>query len=290
MLKRSKMAPLTIKMTDHFITPKGLEYVSATLHHMFRARELTLSLSKEHFAKLFSDINQPAPLLHTLSLDASFANYMREPGVMLPEDFMDGHTPRLCNLELKDCHLPWNSPLLKNLTYLKLHQGDTAPLPSLEQFINILNRMPGLEVLDLKNVLPDNSTISSSLHSDLPRLRVLRLDGQATGCASTLNHTWFPSNTAIQIICSLGVNDEPFNMLLLSLSEICCRFSSSSLSDALRSLNVSMTDRGVLIDAGITTNTSRVQSWLRLSMSASGFNDKKMMDIRLLESVSTVEA
>ncbi|KAF5350233.1 hypothetical protein D9758_007815 [Tetrapyrgos nigripes] len=263
MLQRSKMALLTVVLTDNWITPKSLDSIIAALQHLDRTRELTLSMSREHFEKLLPGINQAAPYLQTLSLDASFANYRKEPGVSLPEDFMKGDTPRLSRLELKDCYLPWESSLLKNLTFLKLHHLSTTPSPSLRQLMEILNRMPALELLDLKNVLPTDSTIVPSLYVTLPRLRMIRLDGEAAGCANVLNHLSFPSTAAMQLLCGMGNRDDSLALILSSLAEICSHFSTYRVY----SMSVSCTRFGVIIDMGTTPlKSGHAQPWLLLSM------------------------
>ncbi|THU75466.1 hypothetical protein K435DRAFT_974819, partial [Dendrothele bispora CBS 962.96] len=161
MLLRSKSAPLTIQLTfDYYGTSKMIEAFHTSLEQVARIRELSLAMSGHDFERLFPRTDQAAPHLHKLVLNS--LPDRREVKV-LPEDFLDGHAPCLSYLELRDFHLPWGSPLLKNLTALKLtrtHLNSQMQwsLPTLEQLVEMLGRMPGLETLELENVLPSSGS------------------------------------------------------------------------------------------------------------------------------------
>ncbi|THU76244.1 hypothetical protein K435DRAFT_879484 [Dendrothele bispora CBS 962.96] len=191
MLLRSKSAPLTIQLTLNYGASKVIEAFHTSLEHIARIRELSLATAGHNFEKLFPRTDQAAPHLHKLILNNLSGQSLREI-IILPEDFLNGNAPCLSHLELKDFHLPWSSPLLKNLTTLKLTclNSQTTLLPTSEQLVEVLGRMPGLETLELKNFLPSSSSSLSEV--TLPRLQDVLLGGDVAGCANVLNLISFP--------------------------------------------------------------------------------------------------
>ncbi|KAF8066680.1 hypothetical protein FPV67DRAFT_1201963 [Lyophyllum atratum] len=92
-----------------------------------------------------------APLLETLGI--SF--YLDQDSIMREGLFSEG-APRLRNLILRNCPLPWNSPMLKSpLTHLKLvlPYGAAAMRWTMSQLIAVLEHLPALRELFLCNVL-----------------------------------------------------------------------------------------------------------------------------------------
>ncbi|THU87968.1 hypothetical protein K435DRAFT_324107 [Dendrothele bispora CBS 962.96] len=275
MLKRSRMAPITIRVTDE--SPLGIRTMNAVntaLEHLSRVEELTLSTLQISIQKVLPAMNRSAPRLHTLCLSASDPAHWASPAVVLQKDFMKGDTPSLTHLELKDFHLPWNSPLLTNLTCLKLFQSDSSSSPTLEEFVETLSRMPGLETLELKNVLP-TETVSSSQEVILSHLRNIRLEGKVEACAGALNHITFPSTTTILLIAlipaigSQAQVQESVTPIFKPISKIRHRSvgdSTSSESGSIIMLNISC-DGGIDITAGLSTPDGHsILSWMNISV------------------------
>ncbi|THU75336.1 hypothetical protein K435DRAFT_287217, partial [Dendrothele bispora CBS 962.96] len=191
MLLRSKSAPLTIQFTlSYYGASKMIEAFHTSLEQVARIRELSIVITGHNFERLFPRTDQAAPHLQKLVLNSLLD---RMEVIALPKDFLDGRAPCLSHLELRNIHLPWSSPLLKNLTTLKLTRtrlNSQTTLPTLDQLVEMLGRMPGLETLELENVLPSSGSSISEV--TLPYLRDIQLGGDIAGCANVLNLISFP--------------------------------------------------------------------------------------------------
>ncbi|KIK61738.1 hypothetical protein GYMLUDRAFT_243417 [Collybiopsis luxurians FD-317 M1] len=236
MIKRSKMAPLTIEVTSNYwLTPRVVDAVSEGLKHLDRINEIRLTASRDNMDKLLSGISQPAPFLRTLYLDIGRSDYYyhsRAEPYTLPHHFLgdgveegtrDG-TVRLTHIELTRCHLRWDSTLLSNLSYLKVHNPG-PPAPTLDQFIGALAKMPQLEILDLENTLPANAdtAFSEKPRVNLPRLRKLRVVGALEECAIFLDHVSVPSGATMHIVAKCADAPEQGSESLDLINSVCRR-------------------------------------------------------------------
>jgi hypothetical protein len=245
MIKRSKMAPLTIEVSSNYwLTPRVVEAVGEGLKHLSRVNEIHLSASRDNMDKLLTGINHPAPFLRTLFLDIGRSDYYyhsRAEPYILPDDFLGGDASRLSHIELTRCHLRWDSSLLRNLTFLKVHNPG-PPVPTLDQFIDALAGMTQLEVLDLEHALPINMDSDSSQKPQvsLPQLRKLRIVGYLMECAIFLEHVYVPSSTAVQIIAKCIEPPEISSVTLGLISQLCQRLpiARDAANTTARSCNV----------------------------------------------------
>ncbi|KAK7044153.1 hypothetical protein VNI00_007873 [Paramarasmius palmivorus] len=137
---------------------------------------------------------QPAPLLHSLNLSSDEC--------AIPFNLLGDDAPRLTRLTIEGCEFPHNSPLLRNLTSLKLSGGYETTFE--ERLYKALRLMPALEYLGLAEVYydaPDDEVIAT-----LPRLQQLDLEGTQLSCSSIFNYISFPGTTVVQIDIS-GTDD-----------------------------------------------------------------------------------
>ncbi|KAJ3890996.1 hypothetical protein GG344DRAFT_77325 [Lentinula edodes] len=228
MIRRSKMAPLTIEVTSNYwLTPRVVDAVSEGLKHLPRINELHLSASRDNMDKLLSGINSPAPFLRTLYLDIGRSDYYyhsRAEPYILPEDFLGGDASRLSHIELTRCHLRWDSSLLRNISFLKVHNPG-PPAPTLDQFIGALSGMPQLEILDLENTLPGTSDTEHTEKPgvSLPRLRKLRTVGSLQECAIFLEHVVVPSNATIHIMAKCSDIPDEGSPTIQLIHDVCQR-------------------------------------------------------------------
>jgi hypothetical protein len=214
MLRRSKMAPLTIKVDDsievddrHF-TPKMLDSVRLALQHISRIRDLHIVTSRIDMSNLF---DHHAPLLQSLHIHlnySSFFGYSFAP----PQIPIVGGGYHLRRLELINCDISWESPLLCDLVHLKLHDIFFRNPPTITQLLDALDKMPLLETLDLDGYLPivsdeDNFDTKRVVH--LSHLTILRLSSDVIECVYLLNHISYPASTSLGLDCMVDViNDE----------------------------------------------------------------------------------
>lgn len=204
LLERSKMAPLVIRLTLGFLKLHHETSVAlqSAMEHAPRIRELHIQAPASQMRKIFpNSIPIDAPLLETLHL--SNTNYLPDPDSVYKLPQFDGAT-RLRRLELCKCNLHWPSPLLSELTHLKLDNLDI--LPTMSQLLDALKKMPNLEILDLKDCLPTLLTDASNPQPpdrvvSLPCLSFLSLCSQVLECANVLNHLSYPSNALLRLQC-----------------------------------------------------------------------------------------
>ncbi|KAJ4469563.1 hypothetical protein J3R30DRAFT_3304062, partial [Lentinula aciculospora] len=297
MIRRSKMAPLIIEVTpNNWITPRVVDAVSEGLKHLPRINEIHLSVSRENMDKLLSGINHPAPFLRTLFLDISRNDpyyHSRAEPYILPGDFLGGDASRLSHIELTRCHLRWDSSLLRNISFLKVHNPG-PPAPTLDQFIDALAGMPQLEVLDLENTLPGTPLTKATERPGvtLLRLRKLRTVGALNECAIFLEHVVLPPNATIHIVAKCGDAPESGSPTLQLIHDVCqhlpvVREMASSKSSTncppIKSLLVHSTGigSGVVVEAwnSMTFNSFACApsvGWLKLEFSWQRAGDKQL--------------
>ncbi|KAK0188990.1 hypothetical protein F5146DRAFT_690294 [Armillaria mellea] len=204
MLKRSKMAPLTIVADLTYMTPKMLAVFDDAMSKADRSAELSLTGSKT-MEKYLISATKRAPFLNKLCISQIYTRYDgTEERIALPYDLFDGQTPRLRHLDLSRCQVHWDSGLMQNLTYLRIAEpGEFRPIIS--QFVDLLEQMPYLETLNLEHALPIVSETTKTLPSpshiiSLPRLSHIHLVSSVLESANLLNHIDFPSTATMRLI------------------------------------------------------------------------------------------
>ncbi|KAJ7760560.1 hypothetical protein B0H16DRAFT_1532699 [Mycena metata] len=245
MLKRSKMAPLSIRLDLDVmsITPGMLDAVHSSLGHISRIAELELFVGNSIDSSpihTMLNITDPAPYLHSLSLSSSGYNGEH---FAIPAAFLNGEAPRLCKLELIGFSIPWDSPLMSNnLVHLKIHDPGANGRPSsMTELVEALGRIPLLETLELHNALPTASEGVTSVSVPSIRISLSHLKHIAIGSyssvlevADTLNHLSYPPTTSMRISCrGFSTNFAEFTALVPALSSL-----QNAPTVSLRSLDV----------------------------------------------------
>ena len=163
MLKRSKMAPLTVEGRAGWgpIASAQDKVVTAALEQLSRIEHLTLTLhGLPKLKDIFSCLSGAAPLLHTFQVTSD------DPQTILPENIFSGPggAPQLHCLSLDRCTVNWKSELLRSLTHL------TVARVSTDELITNLDNLPQLESIHLSLVMVPlgPSDASSSLPIHLP--------------------------------------------------------------------------------------------------------------------------
>ncbi|KAF5322799.1 hypothetical protein D9619_001172 [Psilocybe cf. subviscida] len=149
MLERSKPARLSVWMDE-----KSYRVAIPVLKHLSRVKSLTIdSWSAEELQKLHvfvEDNASVAPQLEVLSISCDGSPWF------LPSTTFR-QTDRLNNLFLHSVHIEWDhSPLLRNLTELRLETYGLGGQPTWRELITALNRMSTLKSLYLDSMLPDD--------------------------------------------------------------------------------------------------------------------------------------
>jgi hypothetical protein len=280
MLKRSKMAPLVIDARFGYMGPKSTEAVQLAMNHVSRVRELNIVSPSTSFGKLFSSVPRAAPMLQSLALSAS-TNHYAEPfrdNYSIPPELFSDDSSQLRRLELIDCNLDWTSHLLKGLTHLKIH--DTAPgtRPSTPLFLDVLEQLPTLTVLDLKDALPqvaDGSSMASyqrnvKLHS----LANFHLSGSDSDCSNALSHLSVSSSATLKLSCrSTVVSDADFSSILTFVSGLweptAITSSAAKPHKCIRSLKIQ----------GVSSTGWSLKAWPNTVLPLSGDLDPPFIDL-----------
>jgi hypothetical protein len=238
MLERSKMAPLIVNAKLSYDSSGiffAMDTVRVVLQHISRIKELRLVTSKDNIEVLINRIDGDAPLLRSLCLANTRGDDPRNNRYTLPEMLFVGDDHHLERLELVNCIISWDSPLLHDLVHLKLLN---TLQPTITQLLEALERMPSIETLDLKDSLPivSNDNFGSPeiirvIH--LSRLSALRLSSTAIECAYLLNHISYPASTSLMLQCTLGVGSNCLPTIFKAISSVWNGRDGSHLLDTL---------------------------------------------------------
>ncbi|KAF8202154.1 hypothetical protein BJ912DRAFT_896784 [Pholiota molesta] len=206
MLRRSKDASLVINY--NFSSNRILPGLALALKHTARARGLSF---RKVTSNLWVDLqNVYRSLLHGWNALLWMATLLS--GVHSPEPIsitgrILSETGRLRYLELANCGVNWksHSHILHSLTHLKIHNLSYPSRPDGKQFVDILKGMPNLESLDLKDVLP----VQTSEQAPWPTDRIHFTSLQTLNIHSTNNElrpffscVTFPPTATVNVVCS----------------------------------------------------------------------------------------
>ncbi|KAK7051583.1 hypothetical protein VNI00_004562 [Paramarasmius palmivorus] len=215
MLERSKNAALDISIPRILYgqAERWQDVLDDIQHQVHRVRHLHVNMCRVDLMRAFvHGFQRAAPSLRSLEI-WDYANLDLQSG------FLGGEAPLLTDLRLYFTYISWDSPLLRNLTHLELGGDSCSNLPTGNQFLDALRRMPMLSVLKLTQILP--RIIEGTAAVSLPNLQELALLAETDdieGCAAVLGHLLFPEATVIRVSCysesrSDGVFDTVFSQL-----------------------------------------------------------------------------
>lgn len=201
MLRRSRSATVEIHHESSAELPEDnflVRYLRDTLQNV-----RVIDLRGQ--SRLLEHLSAPAPSLETLKIiycdpysvisDNSFA---------LPSNIFASHAPRLQEIYLSHCSIPWDCPIFHhNLILLTIHNQISETTPSVSQFEGLLKRTPLLEELTITHAIP--SAFSSRLSTvdpvvELFQLKVLSLRGDIPDMLQVLDRVAIPPTTTLKLI------------------------------------------------------------------------------------------
>jgi hypothetical protein len=174
--------------------------------HVSHIYHLRIRSSSLHLNRMLDGLISPAPTLEHLSLSVE---YYEEPSpVSVPDTLFDATTPRLASLELYNCSISWNSPLLKSLKHLETIKLSRIVRPSLTDWLDALDEMPQLRSLLLHSASPSTSLFPFHVKRTvtLPFLARLDISDSELDCGLALAHLVLPSLTSL---CVTAMSDQP---------------------------------------------------------------------------------
>ncbi|KAG2157771.1 uncharacterized protein EDB93DRAFT_1246818 [Suillus bovinus] len=271
MLSRSKMVPLKLKTGRRY----RMDCVQKILMHSGRLQEVSLPLFSpilgsgtiHHCITEFLDklSSCSAPKLQSLLLEAGLS---QTPRIAIPTSFL---APNLRSLQIKNCDISWTSSILTGLTVLDIKKLSPEYLPTLDELISALRRMPALHTLELDDALPTLPPQTTSLprapramNVRLPHLKHLHLAAKTLEIANVLAHIELQeSTTEVRLACG-GFSGSPSHQWNLSRPIIsralknCFKANPDKSRQAPRSMRLSSTSRGICLHFSAVRNPS---SW-----------------------------
>ncbi|KAI0317010.1 hypothetical protein OF83DRAFT_193004 [Amylostereum chailletii] len=235
MLSRAKYANISLVMSsppfsgtlDFFPSADWTREVVS--RHMSHISALTLHGSYRDVRTLMAEMTSPVPALEKLIIKPTRVVTMvvnpRPPAIIhLPAEFLAKDAPVLSHLDIRGCTVPWTSPVLSNLTSFAVHFGngpDLAPgnhgfvdrsynqfRPSLEEFLDLLQQVRGLEELRLTRCLP-SSAGSSRAHRVvvLEHLACFYVVDNVEEITAALSHISIAPTSFLSITCLSASED-----------------------------------------------------------------------------------
>ncbi|KAG1906415.1 uncharacterized protein F5891DRAFT_1274335 [Suillus fuscotomentosus] len=247
MLTRSKMAPLNLKIGRRY----RIDAIQKALMHIERLQVVSLLFLHgdtaghrcimEFIDKLSSC---SAPRLKSLALDVGDKQTSR---IVIPNSFS---APNLCKLQIKHCDLSWASSVLTGLTVLHIKKVSLERLPTLDELVSALRRMPALHTLTLEDALPTLSPhtvslphTSHTMNVQLLHLKQLRLTAKILEVANVLTCIESPTSE-VRLVCraSSGDPNKEWNLSLPIISralESCFKDTPNDFRQVPRSMQLS---------------------------------------------------
>lgn len=198
--------------------------------HLSHIQRLVLDGTTDSFPPVMRALATPAP--HLESLELHVADFLPPPYyVVLPSNIFAYQAPKLRNMTLNCCSVPWDSWFFHDLTYLENcpraltsdsqpyvmkvvsnHRWSAAvPSPSLEKHLSTLEGMPSLEVLILGYCLPPPDSLSRIV--PLPHVTKFSLEGSLSECVAILEHISLPVLASLSLSGSARGSPDGFPRL-----------------------------------------------------------------------------
>lgn len=207
-LQRSRSAPLFVSAhTDSRPGGRKSQSLKVVMESLARIRDLRLTGAPDILERALSVWRGPAPLLENVSLTVPTDLGLSRQFSPRLDLFLNGQAERLQRLEMQEYPFPWNIvssfPLLKHL--IVSHQLDDA-VPTMTDMLNTLERLPLLEELELRDILPPCLEATNYLPGvtrviALPRLRSVKLSARTQDCTNLLIHLSVHPDAVFSIHC-----------------------------------------------------------------------------------------
>ncbi|KAI9455928.1 hypothetical protein BJY52DRAFT_1417305 [Lactarius psammicola] len=210
-LARAKAVPLYLEARvpiGHWDDARFSEFQKQLQARVSHIRHLGISAEYFHLRKTLEGLVLSAPTLESLSLSSEeYRHRAKSSRVSVPDTLFDGTTPRLSQLEIRNCAINWKSPLLKGLRYLEIRTPSTNARPSLSIWLDALDEMPQLKTLTLHSaspIAPSYASLPSSIErtATLPSLAHLNISASVRDCGLALAHLVLPELTELSFMAT----------------------------------------------------------------------------------------
>jgi hypothetical protein len=198
LLRRSYPFPIVVGSTAY--TLRHSRVVSAELVHLERIRIYHVGFDASTWDILVECLQQPAPRIEYL--DINHIHYSATDSFILPSNLFAGDAPRLKRLDMTQCLVDFQAPVLRSLTTLSMAflSASNAPTPS--EWLENLSHLPSLTSLRLSNSMrsQDHSTPGTK-RVELSRLSTLNLNASLHDTRIFIDGLKFPVSCGLSINC-----------------------------------------------------------------------------------------
>ena len=199
LLRRSYPFPIVIRSTAYAL--RHSRVISAEFMHLERIRIYHLVFDISTGDILVERLQQPAPLIEYL--DINYINYRATDAFILPSNLFAGDAPRLKRLDMTQCLIDFQTPVLRSLTTLSvefLNASIAAPTPL--EWLENLSHLPSLTSLRLLNSMRSQGhSVPGNKQVELLLLSTLDLTASLHDARIFIDGLKFPVGCGLIITC-----------------------------------------------------------------------------------------
>ena len=199
LLRRSHPLPIVVGSIATAYTLRHSRVISPELANLQRIRIYHVGFDISTWDILLDRLQHPAPFIEYL--DINHINYRSTESFIFPSKLFAGDAPRLKRLDITQCLVDFQAPVLRSLTALSVEFFNTSNAPTPSEWLENLTHLPSLIYLRLLNSMrsQDHSTRGTK-QVELPFLSTLNLD-------ASLHETYiFFDGLKYPVSCGLIIN------------------------------------------------------------------------------------
>jgi hypothetical protein len=199
LLRRSSPFPIVVGSTAY--TYRHSRVISTELVHLERIRIYHVAFNTSDWDILVDRLQQPAPLIEYLNI--THIHYRATDSIILPSNLFAGDAPRFKRLEMTQCLVDFQAPVLRSLTTLSVDFLNSSSAPTPLEWLDHISHLPSLTSLHLSNSMRSqgHSTRRTTKQVELPHLSSLNLE------ASLLQDIHiFIDRLKFPVSCGLNIN------------------------------------------------------------------------------------
>ena len=174
LLRRSHPFPIVVGSTAY--TLRHSRVISTELLYLGRIRSYHVGFDTSAWDILVERLQQPAPNIECLNIN--YINYRATNSFILPSNLFAGDAPRLKRLDMTQCFVDFQAPVLRSLTTLSVEFLNASKAPTPLEWLEHLSHLPSLTSLRLSNSMRSQGHPTSGRFKqvELSLLSTLNLD------------------------------------------------------------------------------------------------------------------
>ena len=198
LLRRSYPFPIVVGSTAY--TLRHSRVISAELVHLERVRIYHVGFDMSTWDILVDRLQQPAPRMEYL--DINHIDYRSTDSPILPANLFAGDAPRLKRLDITQCLVDFQAPVLRSLTALSVEFLNQSNAPTPLEWLENLTHLPSLTSLRLINSMRSQGhSTRRSKQVELPLLSGLSLDDSLHDTCILIDGLKYPVSCELIVNC-----------------------------------------------------------------------------------------